>query len=380
MPPAQIVLTADKLPAIALRPGQTLQGIVQANENGSLFVRAGTLNIPLESAGALTQGQSVTVEVTAVADGRLQLRITPNAAPAVAAEVPALAGALGALAQFQSLAPSIPPFLAPRDTWLRQLAAAWFGRPGDAAAADEWTSLLQSAARAGWQPPAALQSLLDADGGAPEHWGALLRALAPSNLAEAKFAAAVAEGAETGGDAADLRTAIARLLGDGALRGHLETAGKADAFDTLSRGLMERLDRAALANTLGLEHRYAFWELPMPGGGHARIHSFGGESGGGKQHGKEAPDYGFVAMDLELSRLGRLWITLRRTGATCECGLHAPSEETIGLLREARAELAEGLGSAGYGRPKITIGRWHGDPLRSLAEGFETEKGAPHGR
>jgi len=375
LPSLPLLIAADNLPAINLRPGQTLQGVVQAGEGGGLTVRTAGVSIPLEG-NTLAPGQRVTIEATADAQGKLQLRITPHSDTAAQrGAVPVLTGALGALAQFQSLAPSIPPFLAPRDTWLRQLAAAWFGRTGDSDDTDAWRSLLQSARATGWNPPPGLAEMLS-EGDAPEPWLQLLRALGPRNLTEGKFAAALARGDEgLLAEEADVRTVIARLFSDPALRAALAEGGKLETFDTLNRALLDRLDRAALANTLALEGRYAFLDLPAPGMQHARVHWFGGK--GEKQPPAEKPEYGFAALDIELSQLGPMWITLRRTRAGCECGLRAVNDDAIRLVRSERAELAGGLQAAGYERPKITVGRWHGDALRSLTEAFEETQ---HGR
>jgi hypothetical protein len=375
LPSLSLLIAADKLPAINLRPGQTLQGVVQAGEGGGLSVRTAGVSIPLDGT-ALTPGQSVTIEAATDVQGKLQLRITPHGdVVATRGAVPVIAGALGALAQFQTLAPSIPPFLAPRDTWLRQLAAAWFGRSGDSDDSDSWRALLQSARATGWNPPPGLADML-AEGDTPEPWLQLLRALGPRNLTEGKFAAALARGDEgLLAEEADIRTVIARLFSDPALRAALAEGGKLETFDTLNRTLLDRLDRAALANTLALEGRYAYIDLPAHGMRHARVHWFGGKGEKGEPAGK--PEYGFAALDIELSQLGPMWITLRRTRAGCECGLRAVNDDAIRLIRGERAELAGGLQAAGYTRPKIIVGRWHGDALRSLTEAFEETH---HGR
>jgi len=118
-------------------------------------------------------------------------------------------------------------------------------------------------------------------------------------------------------------------------------------------------------------------ELPLhadSGIRHAAVHVFPDSEHERGAHGARKRRSEIVVLDLSLTRLGDLWITIQRTGDACICRIQADSHVAIAALDERRQELAEALRDAGFDAT-VTTGPWTGDRLLEAARLMERSRG-----
>lgn len=375
--PLSLPLPQGAAAAIVIKPGQVHQGVISENE-GSIFVVVRGQKIPIEAQQALAAGQRVAVEVIEGADGRA-LRITPqpvqsSAPPPADALRNALFDALKALGVLtrSNTAARIPPtWLPPSAEGLRQLVSLFVLRDTLGQDIRQIAQWVQQAVNARALPAQTLEGILFLfTGGDAPLMAARLRQLVRARSMEAQLASlASGETPETilSGLERDLRTVLEHLLEDEAFQGFLRSHGKVRAFQQTAQRTLDRLDGASVQNLRGIEHPYAFLELPMPPDGpirHAQVHFFSRGRGSGSDH-------ALVALDLDTTRLGGLWITLFAAAGQCNCHFHATEQGAVDAIGAAADELAIALGEAGYANPRVAASLWDGDRLAAAAEFLE---------
>ncbi len=174
---------------------------------------------------------------------------------------------------------------------------------------------------------------------------------------------------------------LANLREQFTARGSTHEAGRAGG-DTLKvlDGVAEQLKSAGLQNIRALETPYQFFSIPFAprtGIEHAQVHLLGADgrgSGGGA--GRQAH---LVAIDLYLTNLGPLWITLQSSGASCSCVIRAEHEAVRRALDDGAPELEAGLRRAGFPAAQVRTEAWEGGragaatALLAQAARFEAE-------
>lgn len=357
-------------PPVPLLAGQTLRAVV-AGESGALFLRVAGQRVPLALDAGFTAGQTLQAEVVAHENG-LALRVGP---PPVSAAPPPLSDALravlatlGQLPAVEDAAVLVPAGLANHEAGLRQVLLLLFEQNSLGA---DMQLLARLAARGGaagvaQEAAGAFSALAAQDAASLKQ---LIELLVHGRSSEARIAAALAEGNldETiAALKAGLREQVARLRGNDALRAWLRGQGAIKQFEAAAGRVLERLDANALQNLRGLEHPYVFLELPAPpdsGCLRARVHFFG--EGRGQTFKRGAAT---VALDLSMSRLGDVWVTLETRAGHCVCRFRARQTETVEAVREHAGELAEALGRAGFSGARVEARVWDGDRLRAAAD------------
>jgi hypothetical protein len=146
-----------------------------------------------------------------------------------------------------------------------------------------------------------------------------------------------------------------------------ETLGPAgDALIKSLDALIQRFDAGRMQNVRGFELPYQFLEIPLhqsSGFDRAQVHFFGDESG----RRESEPNSTTVVLDLELSRLGSLWIMLHAAGGTCRCVIRASSDSARRTLEDASPLLEAVLRSAGYSSATVQSEPWDGDRIAALS-------------
>ena len=128
----------------------------------------------------------------------------------------------------------------------------------------------------------------------------------------------------------------------------------------------ERLTGGQLQNLRGLEQSYVFLELPFQTGAplrHGQVHLF--SDGHGKRRNIDANN-ATVALDLSMTKLGDLWITLRVVNGQCACKFRATSQPVADAIEAASGDLVQALGAAGYPRAMVQVALWDGDRLKRV--------------
>lgn len=167
-------------------------------------------------------------------------------------------------------------------------------------------------------------------------------------------------------DESDLRTLVFKLRQDSALQRYLSASGSLDSFEEVAGRVVERAVAGHVQNLRGAEQNYVFIELPLGSAdeaGSVQIHLFGENT---DSSGREKRSGGFAALDIYLSRLGALWVTLDLRDEVCRCHLRAMSEEVVAALNESSDELVSALAAAGYVRPQIRVSKWNGNRVAEV--------------
>ncbi len=161
---------------------------------------------------------------------------------------------------------------------------------------------------------------------------------------------------------------IARLREALSARGEVRGAG--EAIKALN-GFVERLSNSTLQNIRALDTPYQFFAIPLAprtGIEHAQVHVVGrdgrGSGGGG---GREAH---VVALDLHLTHLGPLWITIQSAGPACNCVFRAGDESVRNAIDEGSPALEAGLRRAGFAAAQVRTEAWDGDRVEAAAALF----------
>ena len=378
--PTSITIPAATARAATLQPGQVLHAVVQQAE-GALFVRVGGTRVPLPTGAALEANQAVQIEVLE-ADGALQLRVLPQpgasgpAADSLQGLVSVVLEALGTLGNAELAAPLVPATLPQSAEAVRALLALFVTRGAIGDDLQQVAALVEQAVAANLLPQvdagpflALAASLVVTEAGG---FQSKLQQLAnrAGHAIEARIALVLASGnLDDLVDAvrADIRAQLARLRDHPGLRRFLRQAGQLRAFEDAVGRLLDRLVGGQLQNLRGLEQPYMFLELPCaPDAGirHAQLHIFGEDHAKERQGGDAEA---IVALDLSLTRLGDLWVTLRLCRGQCMCRFQAVEASAREALSDASDELVAALKRAGYPNARIKVTPWDGDRLRETA-------------
>jgi hypothetical protein len=254
---------------------------------------------------------------------------------------------------------------------LRQLLALFVTQSRVGEDVRQLAALLTDAGKLGVVPEATLQ-YLEGRGGllnaqsAPE----FRRLLSSETALEARIARAIAEGRL---DAVpqllrdDLRGEILVLRQNGALLGHLRSERKLKEFEEFTQRILDRVGSSDLQRLRAFEQPYTFLELHLPpesGIQRAQVHFLG--DGGGRDAG-EGEEGRTVVLDLELSRLGPLWVTIRHAAGHCACHFQASSEAVCDAISLCKQELVASIAESGYASVQVTTALWNGDRIAAVA-------------
>lgn len=305
--------------------------------------------------------------------------LTDLAAGLASGKVSAMAAAVGEGSPAAArLVPLIPGALATLPRLVQQLVVLW--QPQAQNPADDLAllgQLVRDGVRAGVLPDstaqAALQllapiSLQSAETAAPQlalqgrvlPWEARLAMLLRGGEAPAMpdIQAVFQE---------DARTLLQELRNNPTWLQFLRERGELRHFLQSSERVQEKITAAHLQNTRGQEAPYLFLEVPTPQGEgfqHARVHFFEGNDGNGGRRGRPGA---MVALDVELSALGKLWITLHFGGESCRCRILAEASEIVGLFSQHVEALQQRLEELHEVNVDVTVGLWDGDHIRETA-------------
>lgn len=358
--PIAVTMAVDAALLSLFAGGRGIRTIVRHDENG-LFVLAGERRVALPLGAEIPPGSEVLVRIERGSQGpRLTIQpIAPAAAEPVTPANPlarVLAGTVpGAdIARFASL---VPKGLPASEAVVRAIVELFFVR-GVTPDRVVLAHLIAAAAeKKVLQPETAerLRGLLLGDGEeiTPEHVAvAANRARAPI---EAKLATRLATaGAFPQGDpvAGDLRAELLALKNDATFTQFVKSTGKFKEFEQISNGLVQRLTGEHLQNAQQPSVGYAFFEVPWTGGQMTspQIHVF---EEGAESDAHFRPSW-TVVIDVELSKLGPLWITLMMQSDTCRCSIRAPREETVETLQRTSTEISEALSSIGFTHVEVS--------------------------
>ena len=383
--PPTIIALPQHLPAAAsFRPGQTLQGIVQGTPDG-LVVQVAGVRVPIESGAALEAGQSVLVEA-AQSEAGLVLRLTPLEQAGTAPTPEAAAGArliqsllapilesLGAVLPEEAAARLLPANAPLTETTLQRLVSLFVSRATMGPDLRHIAALLSQAAAAGAIPPdvaeefsgLAARFVLSESGGLPGPLEAMARAGAEAQIAQAIASGAVENLLER--LESDLRAQVSRLRGNAALARFLRGLGQLRSFENAVARILDRLDAAQLQNLRTFEQPYLFIEVPCDPDGalrHFQVHFF--NEGRGKRRAFDWQN-ATVAIDLSMTRLGNLWISVKIVRGRCSCWFRATRADVVQAIENNADELAAALDRVGYPNAEVKAMLWDGNRLETVA-------------
>lgn len=366
--------------AKGLRPGQILQTTVQGNSDDIWILLAGQ-RVSLGKETELTPGQLVRVE-TSVNDRGAQIQITPvqqsaspPLSPGIAALITGVLEQLGAISAAPYAARLVPESLPRTSQAMRQVLSLFLREDSLGEELGQLAALLSGAERAGAIPQEFSQMARTLFPDDPELSGerlvASLISASKDRFMEALIGRAIDQGKTDNLLAQfsqELRAALASLRQDERLVSWLKSKGQWRTFEQLTGRIAERLAGARLQNLQALDHAYFYLELPLsPDSGirRAQIHFFGEERPGGKN--RFSKENASVVLDLETTRLGPLWVTLRMTGGQCSCVFRTPDNVVARLIEESTDELKSALESAGFRGTLVETGPWDGDHRKETA-------------
>ncbi len=340
-------------------------------DSGGLALALPNARLPLPAGLDLPPGMPVRVQIIEE-NGAKQIQIRPQTSPAAAASAsPAVSSPSAILSELlpvlssaisQQQALALTPNVAglPREA-VRALLEMLVGRERVAMQLGQLVESLDAAVTSG--------KLM---AGVRDQFLAAMDRFAAETSAE--FARALdAARASLRGRPSDARPAGERALLDDllALRNEIAAhrASLGSSADPVLRAidpLVERFEAARMQNVRGFEAPYQFLEVPFPrasGFERGQVHFFGDESRGSVLRDRVQT----VVLDLELSRLGSLWIQLQTIGEACSCLIRASAEPARHAIDEAAPALEESLRAAGYGGARVRAEAWDGDRVTALA-------------
>lgn len=335
------------------------------------FILVNDSRLPLTEAGVQPGDLVRVTRLPGGGDPRFSVaRELPQGAPGAAEALPTILGQLSVLAGRQLPETLLPPGFPANAEAVRQLVSLF--QEGDTLAPQlaKLTEALRAAGQTqhpAFQALSALtEQLMSLPLGDPAALAAALKALVQKRAPEARLEGATAEDLDAiaGGD---LATLLKQLQSDPDLREALARSGQLDDFLEAARGLLDRLDGARAQQLHGGAQGYVYLDLPLPkeaGFRHAAAHFY--SEGQAKGRGREGLP-SVAVLDLDLTQLGPLWISIRALGETCRCEILAAAKETAGELEAAAPELGARLREAGYGQVQVQTGAWDGDRLSKTA-------------
>lgn len=369
---------------VALFGARPVVGLVVETPEG-LAVQAGGTRVTLPGGTGLLAGQAVEVALVASEDGgpvRISLRVAGVGGSD--REGPSVRGLVSAILQsFGTVSPSsvsaavqvVPKGVPLTEGAVRALLMLFFSRGSLGRDLATIARAVHDASAAGvLSPELAEEVTRAADLVSASGERAFRNALEgfarnPGKSFEGRMAEWVASGRSEEGlppSTGDFRFQLALLRNHEGLGRFLTELGRFGEFQEAARGMFERLTGGLLQNLHGQRHEYYFVEMPMLWSGFgesAQVHFFGegGQSGKGF-----AAKHALVVLDLSLTRLGDLWISLRTTHGTCQCQFRAVTEEAVEAIRAGSGELTAALENLGLGRVEVTVSLWDGDRLREM--------------
>lgn len=373
--------TISALPvAKDIQPGEVYTGVVRA-QNNALVLSSGRLLIPLNDGIGLVAGQRVTFQFNSTPTG-LQLAITPQAnnAPIQSANpdlgriLAPILESLGKLELGPRLQGILPRELPMTSGSLQPLITVLLSKQALGADLDQFTQIVHSAAvNPGGLGQGTIQAIAQWLGLVPPTdraaWHALLQRSREEQAAVARIAASLKPGADSSvlaslkESAASLAT---RLLDDPAFLQSLKEDGQLEPFKALAQRMQDRATGVDLQNLRGLDQAYQFTELPVReahGFHRAQIHNFQEKSGQGKESGTAVHR---TVLDLDMTQLGALWISLQRTGDQCACQFRVADPEVAALLESEGPALEAALAEAGFASVSVTTLLWDGNREEAL--------------
>ncbi len=160
---------------------------------------------------------------------------------------------------------------------------------------------------------------------------------------------------------------IATLRESLAARGGAEGRAAGETIKTLD-AFVERMVHSTLQNVRALDSPYQFFSIPFAprtGIEHAQVHVIGrdgrGPGGGGE---REAH---LVALDLHLTNLGALWITIQSSGPACRCVIRAENGVVRAAIDAGSPSLEAALRRAGFPAAQVHTEAWDGDRVEAAA-------------
>lgn len=355
-------------------PTGTVGGTVIATANG-LAVRAGAVRIPLPADSPLVHGQAVTV-TRPEAGGAIEVRASaatqtsPNRdSQLIGVIAHALARIQGAADRTpQSLLPLLPTQAPLSEAQVRQIVALFTVRGALGPNLALLAGHIEAAMASGWAGPEWAQAFLEM---ARTSTKSSPRGTAEWIRSRVRAASATAEGAlasSTPEDAFEgLLTQIRTLQNDAVLRSALRGLNRDPAFGAQAQETADRLESCQMAQLHALDSHYVFAELPAPFPGESsslQLHW----SQGRKQDGAAPDEPDCVALDLSLSQLGDLWVTVQASQHRCQCTLRATQASVIDALALESPALEKALLDAGYLGASVRVGAWDGDRLEAVCQ------------
>jgi hypothetical protein len=367
--------------------------VVTDGEGLAVAIRGASIKLP--AGEALPPGTRVTVQVHAGEGQALRFVVqpelgspvptapsTPDALAAVGKILAALG--LGNAATVEDAATILPPNLPQTDSAVRLVLGLLAAREGLSRSFTALFAALQTAVEAGVLPAPTLEALRsqvkqfqaadDAD-----LKGAFTRAArSGSTSLESRILSAL-----DSGQAArvatllreDLRGLLLHVKSDGSLAEFLSGTRGAAEFNEAADRILDRLSGALLQNTRGLDQPYRFVELSqLPGGfvESAQIHFF---SDGPHSDSAEESGVSMAVLDVSLTNLGDLWVSLRALDGHCDCRLKATASSVAALIGKHAHELESGIAAAGYRSASVVASEWDGDRFGAVASLFRPYAG-----
>ncbi len=367
--------------------------VVTDGEGLAVAIRGARIKLP--AGEALPPGTRVTVQVHAGEGQALRFVVQPElgapvpTAPSTSDALAAIGKILAALglgntATAEDAATILPPNLPQTGSAVRLVLGLLAAREGLSRSFTALFAALQTAVEAGMLPASTLEALrsqvkqLQAADDA-DLKGALTRAArSGSTSLESRILSAL-----DSGQAArvatllreDLRGLLLHVKSDGPLAEFLSGTRGGAEFNEAADRILDRLNGALLQNTRGLDQPYRFVELSqLPGGfvESAQIHFF---SDGSRSDSAGESGVSMAVLDVSLTNLGDLWVSLRALDGHCDCRLKATASSVAALIEEHAHELESGIAAAGYRSASVVASEWDGDRFGAVASLFRPYAG-----
>ena len=369
----------------SLRAGQRFQTLVRM-ENGKALLQLGNQKVDLGNAGQAYVGKQVQVEV-AQAKPQLVLRFIPEqAAPGnTNTQQPNLTQILSSLLpQFKGLNDAalgtrlLPTSMPMNGEAVRQWLSLFFSGTGLGRDLETLQTLVNQGMQQGALSPQLGQQLsavisqwlAPLDGNLKQ----FLERMQQGKNTEARLAQAV-----KGSDLKallnalnqDLRQQISQLRGNEAWLAYIRSTSQMKQFSQLAERILDHLEGQALQQLHRHELPYHYLEIPLgeQSGFHwAHVHYFGGNP---TQPNAIKADNCTIVMDLNLSKLGEVWVMIRNVAEQCSCQFRVRETDIAEAIASQTETLQQSLSKAGFPGTQIQTRIWDGDRAAALGELFQ---------